>query len=49
MCMRRRVAPEYAADTSVLILDWGCNAFEKEIGSLTMFVDHVWNWTMVKL
>ena len=39
--------PDYAADSSVPILDRGRNAIEREIGSSTMFVDHV--LTTVKL
>ena len=36
----RRVAPDYAADSSVPILNLERNAIEKEIGSSTMFVDN---------
>ena len=36
MYIRRRVAPEHAADSSAPILDRGWNAIEKEIGSSTM-------------
>ena len=35
-CIYRRVAPDYAADLSVPILDRGRNAKEREIGSSTM-------------
>ena len=35
-CICRRVAPDYAADLSVPILDRGRNAKEREIGSSTM-------------
>ena len=35
-CICRRVAPDYAADLSVPILDRGRNAKEREIGFSTM-------------
>ena len=40
-CIRQRVAPDYAADLSVPILDRGQNAKEREIGSSTMYSVHV--------
>ena len=35
-CICRRVAPDYAADLSVPILDCGRNAKERDIGSSTV-------------
>ena len=41
MCICLRVAPDYAADLSVPILDRGRNAKEREIGSSTMYTGTV--------
>ena len=40
-CIRRRVAPDYVADSYVPISSRGWNAIEKEIGFSTILVDHV--------
>ena len=45
--IRRRVAPDYAADSPVLLLSRGRNAIENEIESSTNFVDYF--SSMVKL
>ena len=37
---RGRVAPHYAAESSVPILDRGRNTIENKVGSSTIFVDN---------
>ena len=40
-CIGRMVAPDYATDLSVSILDRGRKAKEREIGSSTMYSLHL--------
>ena len=41
LCICRRVAPDYAEDLSIPILDFGPTQYEREIGSSTIYSAHV--------
>ena len=47
-CICRRVAPDYAADFSVPILDHGRNAKERKIGSSTMCRPNYYYYYIIK-